>query len=62
MDQAFITMWEKWIKRLKFDSRAADGVRHAERNDAIVSQPKRKLKKVENPGGPPPGSRTPRLF
>ena len=46
MDQAFITIWEKYIKRLRFDSRTADGVRHAESKNAFVSQLKCKL--IEN--------------
>ena len=48
MDRAFITMWEKGIKRLRFDSRATDGVRRTcWKKNAIVSQLKRKLKSRE---------------
>ena len=39
MDQAFITIWENGIKRLRFDSRATDGVRRAESKNALISHP-----------------------
>ena len=50
MDQAFITIWDKWIKRLRFDSRTTDGVRRAESKNAFVGQPKRELKSRELSG------------
>ena len=50
MDQAFITIWEKWIKRLRFDSRTTDGVCRTESKNLFVSQPKRKLKGRELSG------------